>query len=154
MIGIVCSGRRDPVEGAGKLLYYSLQEVRFNVTSVITGLQMMVRGKISPDNITGPVGIVESIGETGEETKEFGLITVLLNLINVALLLSANLGVMNLLPIPGLDGGRLFFMLFELILRRPVNKKVEMTLQLVAVLALLLLSVYVMYNDILKLLAR
>ena len=45
-------------------------------------------------------------------------------------------------------------MLFELILRRPVNKKVEMTLQLVAVLALLLLSVYVMYNDILKLLAR
>ena len=77
-----------------------------------------------------------------------------MNMINLLILISANLGVMNLLPIPGLDGGRLFFMLFELILRRPVNQKVEMTLQLVAVLALLLLSVYVMYNDILRLLAR
>ena len=104
--------------------------------------------------MSGPVGVVDIVGETYEETKSEGALITWMNMINLLILISANLGVMNLLPIPGLDGGRLFFMLFELILRRPVNKKVEMTLQLVAVLALLLLSVYVMYHDILRLLAR
>ena len=148
MIGIVCSGRRDPVEGAGKLLYYSLQEVRFNVTSVITGLQMMVRGRISPDNITGPVGIVESIGETVEETKAFGLFTVLLNLMNVALLLSANLGVMNLLPLPALDGGRLLFCFVELVLRRPVNRSLEGAVHFAGFVLLMALMAVIMMHDI------
>ena len=148
MIGIVCNGRREPVEGAGKLLYYSLQEVRFNVTSVITGLQMMVRGKISPDNITGPVGIVESIGETVEETKAFGLFTVLLNLMNVALLLSANLGVMNLLPLPALDGGRLLFCFVELVLRRPVNRSLEGAVHFAGFVLLMALMAVIMMHDI------
>ena len=148
MIGIVCSGRRDPVGSAGELLYYSLQEVRFNVTSVITGLGMMVRGRISPDNITGPVGIVESIGETVEETKEFGLITVLLNLINVALLLSANLGVMNLLPLPALDGGQLLFCFVELIFRRPVNRSLEGAVHFAGFVLLMALMAVIMMHDI------
>ena len=148
MIGIICSGRRDPVGSAGELLYYSLQEVRFNVTSVITGLGMMVRGRISPDNITGPVGIVESIGETVEETKEFGLITVLLNLINVALLLSANLGVMNLLPLPALDGGRLLFCFVELIFRRPVNRCLEGAVHFAGFVLLMALMAVIMMHDI------
>ena len=148
MIGIVCSGQRDPVNGAGELLYYSLQEVRFNVTSVITGLQMMVRGRISPDNITGPVGIVESIGETVEETKAFGLFTVLLNLMNVALLLSANLGVMNLLPLPALDGGRLLFCFVELIFRRPVNRSLEGAVHFAGFVLLMALMAVIMMHDI------
>ena len=148
MIGIVCSGRRDPVGSTGELLYYSLQEVRFNVTSVITGLGMMVRGRISPDNITGPVGIVESIGETVEETKEFGLVTVLLNLINVALLLSANLGVMNLLPLPALDGGRLLFCFVELIFRRPVNRSLEGAVHFAGFVLLMALMAVIMMHDI------
>ena len=148
MIGIICSGRRDPVGSAGELLYYSLQEVRFNVTSVITGLGMMVRGRISPDNITGPVGIVESIGETVEETKEFGLVTVLLNLINVALLLSANLGVMNLLPLPALDGGRLLFCFVELIFRRPVNRSLEGAVHFAGFVLLMALMAVIMMHDI------
>ena len=152
MIGIICSGRRDPVGSAGELLYYSLQEVRFNVTSVITGLGMMVRGRISPDNITGPVGIVESIGETVEETKEFGLVTVLLNLINVALLLSANLGVMNLLPLPALDGGRLLFCFVELIFRRPVNRSLEGAVHFAGFVLLMALMAVIMMHDIGRLL--
>ncbi|MBQ7536125.1 MAG: site-2 protease family protein [Stomatobaculum sp.] len=148
MIGIICSGRRDPVEGAGQLLYYSLQEVRFNVTSVITGLSMMIRGKISPDNITGPVGIVESIGETVEETKEYGFFTVLLNLMNVGLLLSANLGVMNLLPLPALDGGRLLFCFVELIFRRPVNRSLEGAVHFAGFVLLMALMAVIMMHDI------
>ena len=59
---------------------------------------------------------------------------------------------MNLLPIPALDGGRLVFLLLEGIMRRPVNKKVEGTLQMITVVLLLFLMVYVMYNDLTRLL--
>ena len=109
---------------------------------------MMVRGKISPDNITGPVGIVESIGETVEETKAFGLFTVLLNLMNVALLLSANLGVMNLLPLPALDGGRLLFCFVELVLRRPVNRSLEGAVHFAGFVLLMALMAVIMMHDI------
>jgi regulator of sigma E protease len=75
-----------------------------------------------------------------------------MNMLNMIVLLSANLGVMNLLPIPALDGGRLVFLLLEGIMRRPVNKKVEGTLQMITVVLLLFLMVYVMYNDLTRLL--
>lgn len=148
MIGIICSGQRDPAGDAGQLLYYSVQEVRYNVTAVITGLEMMIRGRVSPDNITGPVGIVESIGETVEETKQYGFFTVLLNLINIALLLSANLGVMNLLPLPALDGGRLLFCFLELIFRRPVNRSLEGAVHFAGFVLLMALMAVIMLHDI------
>ena len=136
------------------VLKYSIIELRYLITSTVRSVGALFTGVFGVDDLSGPVGVVDIVGETYEETKSEGALITWMNMINLLILISANLGVMNLLPIPGLDGGRLFFMLFELILRRPVNKKVEMTLQLVAVLALLLLSVYVMYHDILRLLAR
>jgi regulator of sigma E protease len=136
------------------VLKYSLIELRYLITSTVKSVGALFTGVFGVDDLSGPVGVVDIVGETYEETKSEGALITWMNMINLLILISANLGVMNLLPIPGLDGGRLFFMLFELILRRPLNQKVEMTLQLVAVLALLLLSVYVMYHDILRLLAR
>jgi regulator of sigma E protease len=136
------------------VLKYSVIELRYLITSTVRSVGALFTGVFGVQDLSGPVGVVDIVGETYEETKSEGALITWMNMINLLILISANLGVMNLLPIPGLDGGRLFFMLFELILRRPVNQKVEMTLQLVAVLALLLLSVYVMYNDILRLLAR
>ena len=68
------------------------------------------------------------------------------------MVITVNLGVVNLLPLPALDGGRLVFLLLEGIMRRPVNKKVEGTLQMITVVLLLFLMVYVMYNDLTRLL--
>ena len=67
-------------------------------------------------------------------------------------LLSVNLGIVNLLPIPALDGGRLVFLGYETITRRKPNQKIENTLHYVMYLALLGLFVFIMFNDILRLL--
>lgn len=144
---------RVPTSAIG-VLKYSIIELRYLITSTIRSVGALFTGVFGVDDLSGPVGVADIVGETYEETKSEGALITWMNMINLLILISANLGVMNLLPIPGLDGGRLFFMLIELIIRRPVNKKLEITLQLVAVMALLLLSVYVMYHDILKLLAK
>lgn len=73
-----------------------------------------------------------------------------MNMLNMAVLLSANLGVMNLLPLPALDGGRLMFLLVEAIRRKPINRQVEGMVHFAGLMLLMALMVVVMYNDILK----
>ena len=77
-----------------------------------------------------------------------------MNMLNMIVLLSANLGVMNLLPIPAVDGGRLLFLAIEAIRRKPMNKKLEGTIQMVTVALLLFLMFYVMYHDLTRLFAH
>ena len=83
-----------------------------------------------------------------KESKSDGALYVFLNIANLTMLLSANLGVMNLLPIPGLDGGRFLFQVLEVILRRPV--KHEEYFHLAGMLLLMLFAIYVMFQDIFK----
>ena len=74
----------------------------------------------------------------------------MMNMLNMAVLLSANLGVMNLLPIPALDGGRLVFLVVEAIRRKPVNRDLEGSIHFAGLMLLMALMVVVMYHDILK----
>ena len=74
-----------------------------------------------------------------------------LNLANISILLSANLGVMNLLPIPALDGGRLVFLLLEAIRRKPVSREKEGMVHTVGLMLLMALMVFIMFNDVRKL---
>ena len=111
----------------------------------------MLTGSVSINDISGPVGVVDMIGETYEESKQDGAWYVWLNLLNIAILLSANLGIMNLLPIPALDGGRLIFLLIELVRRRRINQEVEGKIHLAGLLLLMLLMVVILFNDIRKL---
>ena len=73
-------------------------------------------------------------------------------MINFAVLLSVNLGVMNLLPIPALDGGRLLFMLIEVVRGKPIPPEKEGMVHFVGFVALMILMVFVMYNDIMRIL--
>ena len=73
-----------------------------------------------------------------------------MNMLNMAVLLSANLGVMNLLPLPALDGGRLVFLLVEAVRKKPVNRQIEGAIHFAGLMLLMALMVVVMYNDILK----
>lgn len=75
---------------------------------------MIFAGRVSADDISGPVGIVTTIDQTVEQAAPAGNTVVAMVLVNFAILLSANLGVMNLLPLPALDGGRLVFLIIEL----------------------------------------
>ncbi|MCC8169168.1 MAG: site-2 protease family protein, partial [Oscillospiraceae bacterium] len=69
-------------------------------------------------------------------------------------LLTINLGIFNLLPIPALDGGRLFFMLIELIFRKPVPPEKEGMIHAIGMLLLFALIIFVSFNDIIRLLGR
>ena len=76
------------------------------------------------------------------------------NLINLTALLSINLGIFNLLPLPALDGGRLFFMLIELVRRKKIPAEKEGMVHAIGLMLLLLLSVVIFYNDIVKIIAK
>jgi regulator of sigma E protease len=94
------------------------------------------------------VGIVNVVGDIVSESEDYGIRTTLLSLAQFSILLSANLGVMNLLPIPALDGGRLVFIILEAIRRKPVPKEKEAMVHLIGMALLMLLMVLVLFNDI------
>ena len=130
---------------------YSFAEIKYQIVSVFKSLGMLFDGRLGVNDFTGPVGIVDIIGTTYESAKEDGAWMTFLNVANIAILLSANLGVMNLLPIPGVDGGRLLFLLIEAVFRKPVPKKFEGVVTAVCMLLIMLFAVFVMYQDIRRL---
>ena len=87
-------------------------------------------------------------------SKEYGLKVIVLNLMQFSIMISANLGVINLLPIPAMDGGRLVFLLIEATRRKPVPKEKEAMVHLVGMAALMVLMVFVLFNDIRNILVR
>ena len=104
---------------------------------------MLVTGKVSPKEITGPVGLPRLVGQAYE-------IAGYMALLNIFILLSINIGLMNLLPVPALDGGRLLFVVPEFFGIR-MNKKIEEKLHLIGMILLFGLMIFVMLNDIIKL---
>ena len=131
-------------------LGYSAYEVKFWIDTTIKSLGLMITGQVSMDQVSGPVGIVKQVGDVIEESKPEGTKTVVMNLMLFAILITANLGVMNLLPIPALDGGRLLFLIIELIRRKPLPRKVETYFNVGGFMVLMALMVFIMGNDILK----
>ena len=129
---------------------YSVHEVRYWIGVVLSGLRMMVSGAVSIDDLSGPVGVVDMIGETVEQAREDGVFYIWLNLLNIGIILSANLGVMNLLPLPALDGGRLLFLLIEVIRGKKVSQEFEGRVHLTGLLLLMGLMVLIMMNDLKK----
>ena len=82
------------------------------------------------------------------KAKSYGVFIVIAQFLNIGILLSANLGVMNLLPLPALDGGRLVFLLIEAIRRKRIPPEKEGYVHLAGMALLMILMVVVMYNDI------
>jgi regulator of sigma E protease len=113
--------------------------------SVLTllGLLKMIKGDVSPKNLGGPLLIAQMAGQQAQEGLGSFLFFVAI--------LSVNLGVLNLLPIPVLDGGHLFFFLLEWILGRPVELRHRERAQQIGVFVLILIMVYAFYNDISRL---
>ncbi len=110
------------------------------VTSVVNGLADMITGRISLKYVSGPVGISSVISEAAS----YGI----LSLFSVAALISVNLGVMNILPLPALDGGRFLCLLIEAVIRRPIPAKVEAVIHGAGILILLAIMVLVAFKDI------
>lgn len=112
-------------------------------------LRMLIRGKLSTKDVSGPVGTVAVMGSVINEVKT-DMTALLYTLFSLMVLISANLGVMNLLPIPALDGGRIVFAAIEMIIGRPIDKKIESTANTITMLLLLGFMIWVFGQDIMK----
>lgn len=126
-------------------------EVKFWIWSTVESLKMLITGQVGVNEMSGPVGIVSMVGDTYNEAKSYGVFVVVMQMLNIGILLSANLGVMNLLPIPALDGGRLVFLIIEAIRRKRIPPEKEGFVHMIGFVLLMLLMVFVMFNDIKKL---
>ena len=121
-------------------------ETKFVVKLVYNSLWQMVTGRVGMDQMSGPVGIVAEVNNAVNSGSESWLYV-----LNLTALLTINLGVFNLLPIPALDGGRLLFMIIELIRRKPIPPEKEGIVHAIGFLLLIALIIAVSFNDIMRL---
>ena len=150
-LGVQLKNGRVKAKNVFQVLEYSYYEFRFNARIVFDSLAMILKGRVSRQDVMGPVGTVAVIGGAVQQSSSGGLRLTILVLMNLSLMLSVNLGIMNLLPIPALDGGRLLFILFEMLLRKRLNPKWEERINTVGMAILLLLMVAIVFNDVFNL---
>ncbi|MGN0313521.1 MAG: RIP metalloprotease RseP [Fusicatenibacter sp.] len=134
------------------VLKYSFLEVKYWVKTVIESVGMLLTGQYSVNDLSGPVGVVDTIGTVYDDVKSQGVLVTFMTMLNMVILLSSNLGVMNLLPLPALDGGRLVFLVIEAIRRKPVKRDVEGMIHFAGLVLLMVLMVYVMIHDVQRIL--
>lgn len=115
----------------------------YSIKMVYDSLYDLITGRYSVESVSGPVGVTEALSDAAKSGAP--------DLIYLAAFLSINLGVMNLLPLPALDGGRIVFQFVELIRRKPVPVKVETYVNLIGLALLMLLMVIVTCKDVVKL---
>lgn len=131
-----------------QIIKYSYAELRYWLKATVESLLMLFRGQVGLDDMSGPVGIVGAIGDTYEANRSDGWYYVTLSMMMMSILLSVNLGVMNLLPIPALDGGRLVFLLIEAVRGRALPQEKESMVHFVGFVLLMGLMIVILFNDI------
>ncbi len=146
------------IQGAGEfykcnaleVFRYGFYEVEYWVRVTFKSLGTIFTGHFSLDDLAGPVGVVEVVNDTYTEASPYGPMVLIMSMLNLATLLTINIGIVNLLPLPALDGGRLVFLLIEAVRGKPVPPEKEGYVHLAGIIALLLLMVVVMFNDLSK----
>lgn len=109
-------------------------------------LKLLFTGKAGVKDLSGPVGIYNVVGQA----RKFGVAS----LLELVVLLNVNVGFINLLPFPAFDGGHLLFLIIEKIKGSPVDPKVENTIHTIGFVLLILLIIYVTFNDILRIFVK
>ena len=126
-----------------KALFFSLEETGNNIKLVFVGLKMLFTGEAKIKDLAGPIGIIQF--------TSFQLQKGWLEFILIIAMISINLGVVNLFPIPGLDGGYLVIFTIEAILRKPISEKTKQAITQVSFAFLIILMVMIIFNDIINL---
>ncbi len=145
----------EPVDGYEKMTVGAT--ARYSYFAMINYVKMTAEGLVrvftftaSQDEYGGPIAIFKMVGESYEAGLEYSLKAAVQNVVYIGAVLSANLGVLNLFPIPALDGGRILFLLIEAIRRKPMDTETESKLQFLGFVFLMGLMVFVLYGDITK----
>lgn len=147
--GIIGKGGYEKVDAAG-VIRYSAYEVGYWIRMTFRSLGMLFTGRAGVKDLSGPVGMADTVSDIYTESKSDGAYYVWLNMLNFMILLSANLGVLNLLPVPMLDGGRILILLVELVRRKPLPAEKEGIINFVGFVLLAILMVVVLYNDVVR----
>ena len=119
------------------------------VRNVRMSLQMLFTGRAGLQDMGGPVLIVKTMSDVAAESETAWIAT--LNLLNFGAMIAINLAVMNMLPIPALDGGHLMIYLIEVVRRKPMKKEVEGIINFIGLVIILALAVIISIKDIISL---
>ena len=127
----------------GGVLRHTFYRSTMTVRMVWESLYDLITGRFGVDAVSGPVGVTSAMVETAETGIE--------NFLYLVAVISLNLGIVNLFPLPALDGGRIFFLLIGMIIRRPIPEKVEGLIHFVGIMLLFALMLLITGTDILQL---
>ncbi len=142
----------QPIERTpGRVITQTFLESQYMIRSVYKSLFLLVTGGVPVSEMSGPIGIASAIGEVATVGFESSFMDGINNILYLMALIAFNLGIVNLLPLPALDGGRLIFLIVEAIRRKPVPPKYEGIVHMVGFALLMALMVFIAFNDILKL---
>ena len=108
-------------------------------------------GSVSVSELSGPIGVTTAVGSVYQQAAKVSLWAIVLSMLNMVALLSVNLGIINLFPLPALDGGRIIIYIVELFVGRELPKSVEAMIHAVGFILIMGLGVIIAFNDILKL---
>lgn len=133
----------------GNVLEYSFKEAATYGRLVWISLIDLLRGTYGLNDLSGPVGTVTVISQTASASPDMKIN--IANLLSMIALITINLGIFNLLPVPALDGSRILFLVIELIRRKPMKPEHEGMIHFIGFAALMLLMLVVTFNDIIKL---
>lgn len=129
----------------------AFNQSKFVVKLVFTSFAYIFSGNASISDFSGPVGIVSEIGNAAESGMVHGFLQSLLNVLSLAALISINLGVVNLLPLPALDGGRIVFVIIEAFRGKALNREKEGIFHFIGFVALILFMLFITFFDIRRL---
>ncbi|MFI3175589.1 MAG: M50 family metallopeptidase [Bacillota bacterium] len=146
----------DEVEGVAKAGFMETVSHSFNtmiyyVKATAEGLLRVFTFQAETEEFGGPITIVQTVGQSYEAGLTYGFWAGIQNVMQLAAMLSANLAVLNLFPIPGLDGGRMIFLIIEGIRKKPISMEIEGKITMIGFTFMLGLMVFVMYTDVVKL---
>lgn len=144
--GITLKQEKNNAFSVIKQSYY---QTFFYSKVILSSLIDLLKGKVAVSDMSGPIGIVSEIGSAVDEGVRQG--GGFLRLFSLTILLTINLGIFNLLPIPALDGGRILFVLIELVIRKRLPPEKEGLVHMIGFVALMLFAVFIAYMDVLKL---
>jgi regulator of sigma E protease len=126
--------------GFGAILKHTFFRSCSTVKMIFDQLGDLLTGRFGVEAMSGPVGVTEAMGDAASAGVQ--------NFLYLVIVITINLGVFNLLPLPALDGGRLLFLLIEAIIGRPVDPKVEGYIHFAGLMLLFGLMIFVTFNDI------
>ena len=147
LVGFINYAQYEEAKGLD-LFRYGWYQLRFSIKNSLLSVASLFQGKLSTDDVAGPVGMAQVVNEVKEAAEPGGPMLVFMNMVNIAMLLSVSLGVMNLLPFPALDGGRLVFLLIEAVRGKPLPPEKEGVIHFAGFVVLMIVMVLVLFNDI------